>query len=91
MNSLDSVVCRNKDLAWRVIEGSAFIVDSGGSMLHELNDTGSFIWELINAKHTLKEIASLVSEEFDVSQSQAEKDVLNFIKELEAKAIVVKK
>ena len=88
MGSLDSVVSRNRDLAWRIIEGNAFIVDSRGNMLHELNETGAHIWKLLDGKRTLRGIASQISEEFEVNKENAQKDVLDFIQELEKKELI---
>ena len=91
MKSLDSIVSRNGNFAWRIVEGNAFIVDSGGNMLHELNETGSRIWKLMDGRHTLKEIASEISREFDTDQLAAEKDVVEFISELEKKGLAREK
>jgi hypothetical protein len=47
--------------------------------LYRLNETGAFIWELIDGRRDIKEITSRVAEEFDVDQREAEKDILLFL------------
>ena len=41
---------KTENLASRVIEGQAFIINTKTSMLHELDATGTFIWNLIEKK-----------------------------------------
>jgi len=46
-----------------------------------LNDVSSRIWELIDGKLTAGEIARKLTEEFDVIQEEAEKDVRRILAE----------
>ncbi|MDP4224242.1 MAG: PqqD family protein [Bacteroidota bacterium] len=47
-----------------------------------LNETGAFIWELIDGKRNLEEIINRVTEEYEVDAESASKDVLSFVKEM---------
>ena len=49
-----------------------------------LNDAGARIFELLDGRHSVQEIATTVSEEFDVGLDQARQDVLEFLRELQA-------
>lgn len=51
--------------------------------LFKLNETAAFIWNHLDGKRKLEDIAGLITEEFDVDYEQAGKDVLNTIKEIE--------
>ena len=75
-------------LAFRKIDGIFFIVDAEKETLHELNDMGSFIWNLIVKKRNSEEIIKKISEEFEVSDSQAKKDFNSFIDKLKDKGLV---
>jgi methyltransferase-like protein len=44
-----------------------------------LNETGAFIWELIDGKRNLEEIINAVTEEYEIEKGSAEKDVFSFI------------
>ena len=75
-------------LAFRKIDGIFFIVDAGKETLHELNELGSFTWNMIIKKKNTKEIVKKISEEFEVSAAQAKKDFDNFINKLEEKGLL---
>ncbi len=49
-----------------------------------LNDAGARIFELLDGRHSVQEIATTVSEEFEVGLDQARQDVLEFLGELQA-------
>jgi hypothetical protein len=87
----DKIFSKNKEFAWRIIDGSAYIVDSKGSMMHELNTPGARIWELIDGKHDLEEITCTICNEFDVMKESAGKDLVRFIEEIQKKGLVKEK
>ncbi len=80
----------SKNLAWREISGQVFIVDPDNSYLHELNETGSFIWKLMERAFSPEEIAKRLSKEFDVVPAEAADDVKDFIETLINKKIAFK-
>jgi methyltransferase-like protein len=47
--------------------------------VYTLNETGAFIWELIDGKKNLEEIITAVTEEYDIGRGSAEKDVFSFL------------
>ncbi len=49
-----------------------------------LNDAGTRIFELLDGRHSVQEIATTISEEFEVGLDQARQDVLEFLRELQA-------
>jgi hypothetical protein len=86
--SLADSVQRLKEVAWRLIEGEAVIITPADSTMHSLNDTGTRIWELINGDRTLREVASVISSEFDVEADRAQKDTIWFAECLAKKGLV---
>ncbi|MGH9775233.1 MAG: PqqD family protein [Candidatus Acidiferrales bacterium] len=58
---------RNPSLAWRAIEREIMIISPEDSHVHELNETASFIWNLLDGERTTTEIAELMCKEYDVS------------------------
>jgi len=57
---------QNPSLAWRSIEGEVVVISPEEGIMHELNETASFIWNLADGKHTSVEIANRLAEEFEV-------------------------
>ena len=51
--------------------------------IYTLNEVGAFIWELTEGKRKVKDIKEMIVEEFDVSPEEAEKDLIEFIQQLE--------
>lgn len=47
--------------------------------VYTLNETGAFIWEQIDGKKTIENIIGLVTEEYDIDNNSASKDVFDFI------------
>jgi hypothetical protein len=48
-----------------------------------LNEVAARIWELIDGKKKVREIKDKIVEEFEVTPQQAEKDLAEYIKQLE--------
>jgi hypothetical protein len=77
----DRVVVRRINDECLLIPLTADIADMDS--LYRLNETGAFIWELIDGRRDIKEITSRVAEEFDVDQREAEKDILLFLADVQ--------
>lgn len=89
MTGSDSAVLRkHPDAASRVYGEDAMIVLPGASSITILNPTGSRVWDLIDGKKTMSEIARIIEREYEVSFEQALDDVREFTSELEAKGMV---
>ncbi|RME29641.1 MAG: PqqD family protein [Deltaproteobacteria bacterium] len=84
----NSRVQRQKDVAWRIIDGEAVIVSPADSLMHTLNDVGTRIWELLAGDKTLKEVAEILCAEFEVDPKRAEQDTIWFVKCLAKKGLV---
>ena len=85
---IHSKVQRQKDVAWRMIDGEVVIVTPSDSTMHTLNDVGTRIWELITGERSLSEVAEILCAEFDVDKQRAEKDTLWFVQCLAKKGLV---
>ena len=51
--------------------------------IYTVNEVGSFIWEQIDLEKPLTEIRDLIVNEFEVSTEEAEKDLIEFLQQLE--------
>ena len=50
--------------------------------VYTLNESGAFIWELIDGKRNVEEIINTLTEEYDIDRDSAEKDVFSFINDM---------
>jgi hypothetical protein len=53
-----------------------------------LNETGAFIWEQIDGKKNVEEIIRAVTEEYDIDNENASKDVFLFIDDMKKWLII---
>lgn len=86
--SLETKIQRQKDVAWRMIDGEAVIITPSDSTMHTLNDVGTRIWELMTGTRTLREVAGVLCAEFEVDLERAEKDTLWFAECLAKKGLI---
>lgn len=80
---------QNPETAARLIDEAMFVLHAETSELHALNEIGARIWELVDGKRSVADIAAVIETEYDVDQAQAEADVGEFLDELVEKGLVV--
>jgi methyltransferase-like protein len=56
--------------------------------VYTLNETGAFIWELIDGKRNVEEIINSVTEEYDIDRGSAVEDVFSFMENMSNYLIV---
>ena len=80
---------RNPSLAWREIDDETVIISPDESVMHELNDTGSFLWRNIDGRRTAEDLAALLVEQYDVPHETALADTLELLEELSTRKLLV--
>lgn len=85
---LDRYPQRNPAVAWRVIDDEAILVDAPQGIFRVLNAVGSRIWELADGEVNLEEVSQAIAGEFGVDSTQALRDVVEFVSELQDKGLV---
>jgi hypothetical protein len=91
----DVIYARDPSIVAREIAGEMLLVpirQNVGDLesIYLLNETAQFTWEHLDGKHTLGEICSLITGEFEVEQSRAGHDLLELIEDLESVGAVIK-
>ncbi len=82
----------NPDIVYRLIDGKIFIADPVTSMLYELNETASAIWELLSKKKYAGDITLLITtlaDKYDVNKDVLKKDTARLIKYLVRKKLLI--
>ena len=87
MISVSSIPAHSPRVVFRRINDECLLIlltDNIADMdsLYRLNETGVFIWELIDGKLDIRGITARMAEEFDVDASEAEKDILLFLEQV---------
>jgi hypothetical protein len=80
---------KNPALAWREIDDETVIISPNDSVMHELNDTGSFLWKNIDGKKSAVELAELLAENYEVTPDIALSDTQALLEEMSSRKLVV--
>jgi methyltransferase-like protein len=90
----DALVLRkNKDMVTRVIDDETILMpiyktSDEINCIYTLNKTASFVWELIDGKHSMAKIKQAALDNFKTTEKEAEKELEGLIKDLkEIKAV----
>ncbi|HNR40716.1 MAG TPA: PqqD family protein [Bacteroidales bacterium] len=87
MIDLDSVVSHSPDIVTRKTGNEYVLVPLANNIadmnrLFTLNESGAFIWELIDGEKNIREIVERFTEEFDIESETATRDVLAFMENM---------
>ncbi|HPZ09234.1 MAG TPA: PqqD family protein [Candidatus Eremiobacteraeota bacterium] len=93
--NIKNTYCQSEDVVAREIHGEFIIIPITSGIgdledeLYTLNETGKNIWDRLDGKKSLKEIAMELSKEFDAPLEEIEKDVAGLTEELLVRRIVL--
>ena len=74
----------SQDIAVKIINDELFILDRSISVLHSFNETGKFLWQLIQGGVKVEELGKRLCAEFSVDAAQADEDAISFINDSRA-------
>jgi len=83
----DEVVTRDIDGNTLIIPIFAGVVEVEGE-LFALNETGRAIWQKLDGRRTLKEVAALVADDFAAPAGEVESEVVTFAEELRGRRLL---
>ena len=70
------------------VDGEMVLLDRGRHLVHQLNETASYIWDRCDGRHSIVAIAGELSAAFDVDACTAERDVALTVRQLEDAGLV---
>jgi hypothetical protein len=73
---------REEEVAAKLIDGEAIIINLANGVYYSMDRTGAFIWELVQGAHTIKNVIKTVTARYDVPFDRAEADVQCLLEEL---------
>ena len=88
MQTLDRVYQKNQNFVFRQIDDETILVpikDSVGDLgaIYNLNQVAAFVWQHLDGKKTLQAIKHMMTDEFEVSDPDAEQDLTEFVGQLQ--------
>jgi hypothetical protein len=84
-----SVVTRKTGNEYVLVPVSDNVADMDS--VYTLNETGAFIWELIDGKKCVSDLVDALAKEYKIDIETAETDILSFINKMEEYLIVKEK
>lgn len=85
---LDSIPVMDPTVVGRIVDQEAVLVLPEQGQVKVLNPVGARIWTMIDGIRTIREIAALISQEYEVALLQAEDDAIQFICDLEQRQVL---
>jgi len=89
LNTHHCFLPRNEEVAAKVIDGEAIIINLANGVYYSMDKVGAFVWDLLQARYTLEEVIAAVTTRYDVSREQAESNVSELVHELVQENLVV--
>lgn len=71
------------------MEGQWVLLHAEHNTITKLNETGGFIWSLLQQGEDVKQVIDAVTNRFDVNRIQAQMDVEAFLSELKQVDVIV--
>ena len=93
--TLNSICAASDAVVAREIEGDVVLIpiESGigdaEDELYTLNETGKAVWQLLDGKRSLREVAQALSSAFDGPPAEIEGDVVGLAEELWKRRILI--
>lgn len=72
----------------RQLDGEAVVTRPDKGEVKVLNEVGARIWALSDGAHSVRDIAAILSAEYQVTLAEAEADTLAFLAELQRKGLI---
>jgi hypothetical protein len=83
------MVQRNTTVLWRELDGEAVLLNPTAGCSYNLNRVGTFVWKLLDGKHSLEDITEAVCTSYEVAQEQAQQDIELLLADLRQNNLVV--
>ncbi len=75
-------------VAARVMDGEAIMINLSNGMYYSMDGVGGLIWEMIEGRHSLGEIAEAIAVHHEVLPEQAQVDLQLLVEELVQESLV---
>ena len=85
---LDAIVTISDDAVTQELEQEVLILSLSRAEYFGLNETGSYIWHLLENGPRVREVCAAVADTFDVPPATAESDVMELLERLSDEGII---
>jgi len=89
LNLHDRFQPREQEVASKVIDGEAIIINLANGVYYSIDKVGALVWELLQSGCTLEQVINTVTAQYDVTGEQAEANIRELVEELVQEDLVV--
>ena len=87
---IEDIIYRDPEMLSSNMDGETVMMSLENSEYYGLNEIGTRIWELTEKKISVKNLIKILMDEYDVDENTCRTDVLEFLKELGKKKLILK-
>ncbi len=88
--TLDTCLSIPPQVMSRLVGDETVLLDLASGIYFGLDGVGKRIWETVDEGKSLKEIASVITAEFEVDETQAQADVVEFTNDLVERGLLAR-
>ena len=85
---LDTTIKRTNKVLASSLEDELVMFDADEGKYYNLNSVATEIWNILEEPHTIKELCNTLSERFEITEEQCQKEVMDFLPDLEEKGLI---
>lgn len=84
----DAIPVKVEKIPSQEVEDEIFAITPDDGMLHNINEMGSLIWNLINGRRRIADIEVKLLSEYEVDTLTLQKDLFTFFNKLHQKGLI---
>ncbi|MHB8168790.1 MAG: PqqD family protein [Thermoleophilia bacterium] len=84
----DSYLIKDSEVLFTSMGEDAVLLHIQRGDYYSLNRVGARLWVLADGSKSITDLASLITEEFDISREQAEADIMELAEQLQKEGLV---
>jgi hypothetical protein len=87
----DDTIIRAKetDVAGKIIEGEAILINLANGMYYSMDKVGAHLWSILATGSSIDRLAGIVAAHYDVPEAEVKLDVRSLVHELHAEGLIV--
>lgn len=82
--NLMAIIKKKEGIVSSTLEDEVVMLDIEQGKYFGLDPVGARIWEIIETPHTVKDIITTLTAEYDVTEDQCKTDVLDFLTQMQS-------
>ena len=88
IGSNERLVVRGGEVAAKVIDGEAILINLSTGLYYSMGKVGGRVWSLIEQNRNSRDIASAISAEYEITAAAAANDVAELVEQLAAEKLI---